>query len=355
MMLVFYFGISIFYLVILFYIGGYKKPINVINQTRKNIAFDVVLSIHEDRPELKAIIQLILDEKIPGFNKLILIEDGVSIESGFINSDLIEVVSLPENVGKVKAQRIGLNQSQTEWVLLLDADIYWDKGALMNALNCTDTSRKLWALPLWEKFHAHLKFLQFEECAIKSLTLKGWGEDKKTLFSSAALFVERNFALQSLKEFDDDYGWDMYLVKNYTPHLGLVFPTGNNTLLTDSKSNYLSYIKQRVRWINNGLKFNGWPLFSVGFIVFLSFVFDLVVIFSFNYNSQQIYFSLLSIWLIKTISTFLVARKTAKMYSYEPSFLPFFSGHLFYGLNIGIILIFLVLQRMKKFVTNGTI
>lgn len=350
-----YLGISMIYLIFLFYLRSYKKPKSTNDQKDKIIQFDVVLSTHEANQEVIDLIQLILDEKISGFLRLILIEDGVSIESEVIKNTFVEVISLPENVGKVKAQRKGLQDSKADWVLLLDADVYWKRGALKNALSSTNNKKKIWALPMWEKFLFNLKFLQFEESAIKSITLKGWNEEKKHLFSSAALFVEKNFALHTMNNFDEDYGWDMYLVKKFNPQLGLVYPSEDNILLTDSKSKYSSYIKQRARWLHNGLKFNGWPLSIAGFIVFTSFILDLVVIFSLNYISHQIYFSLLSFWLIKTISAFWVARGAAKIYRQKLTFAPFFIGHLFYGLNIGIILIFLVLRRMKKFVTNGTI
>lgn len=309
------------------------------------IKVDIVIPCKDDNENLYRLLNELLSLKSPHLSTITVIDDGSSLPIKV--PDGIQLERYEESRGKTLALKKGVKSTTEEWVLFIDADIENCKKSIQQLPEIlSHTQRGIVALPFGERFQHTLRPLQFEEAALKLLTQASALRNSPLLLSSAFLLMKRDLAIESLNVHQHPYGWDMFILKKHTHAIEYVMPEPQISATTSGKKNYLGYVKQRSRWITNGFKFNPIGLTLVGVLVLGVYTFDYLAFYQFFFIQPQEMILLSSIFFIKACSIYYLSKKWLKSFNINIQPHHFAVGQLLYGLNITIILIFLVLQRV---------
>lgn len=316
------------------------------NSKTTSVKYDIIVPCKDNQEKLNHLLRELLDSMPSEMNTIWVVDDGskkpASVPKG------VQLIKNLKSLGKTKALNKGIRASKQDWVICIDVDINDSSTTLENLPDLLgDFTHEIYALPFGEKFKGYLNVIQFEEAAIKLMTYFSASRTTPSLLSSAFIMIRKNLALESMKTFQNPYGWDMHLLKNYKNKIQYIYPSSKISAATDAKSHYKDYIVQRVRWIRNGLNHNFSVLALSGLFILILYTLDYVMLFELFFMEFQLTIPLISIYVLKVLSIYYLSKKWLKPLKIKLKALPFFVGQLFYGLNITIILIFLILQRSR--------
>ncbi|OFX17610.1 MAG: hypothetical protein A2033_09410 [Bacteroidetes bacterium GWA2_31_9] len=349
-------------LIIALIIGVYKvkyfdkKTLNNKSEKSKDLKFSIVIPFRNEEGNLEQLISNLANQDYPKKNYQIILVDDFSTDNSFEiakkNAENYSSLSIKlfknKIAGKKQALRLGISNSDYDFIITTDADCSHNKkwlSEIADFQHITNCNMIVAPVQISKSNNLFGKFQEIEFLSLQASTIGSIGINKPIMCNGANLIFQKKLFIKSNIKEEIASGDDMFLLHEIKrhPEYKINYLMSQNAIVnTNATENINAFINQRIRWASKAKYYKDNFSILTALIVFATTLSQIILLILSVFNVFYLYCFLI-ILIVKSIIDYALIYNVNSLFKIKNIFgliIPFEIIYFIYTIYVGVLSIF---------------